>query len=130
MNLFNQPYAYHAGLADQGFLYNDDGDLTLVWSAFDPDYDRIVGGALPWTAITDEKKRAFEDWLPPAPHGGRWRFGNPARCGRCKREISAPMGRNIYYVVYDGSLIADGISETAWQSLSEMKKGGESGSRE
>jgi hypothetical protein len=103
---FNQPYAYHAGFADQGFLYNDDGDLTLVWSAFDSAHEEIVGPSNPWV-LSSEQKRRLEDWLPPAPRGGRWRFPNPARCAECKKEISAPMGSNIYYLVFDGSLVLD-----------------------
>ena len=40
-NLFDQPYYYHAGFADQGFLYNDAGTLTLVWSVSDPALQRL-----------------------------------------------------------------------------------------
>jgi hypothetical protein len=38
-----QPNAYHAGFANQGLLYDDAGDLTLVWGSFDAAYERIVG---------------------------------------------------------------------------------------
>jgi hypothetical protein len=47
-NVFNQPYAYHAGFADQGFLYDDAGHLTLVWSCFDPAYVELVGPQNAW----------------------------------------------------------------------------------
>ena len=32
-NVFNQPYAYHAGFGDQGFLYSESGTCTLVWNS-------------------------------------------------------------------------------------------------
>jgi len=122
LNVFNQPYAYHAGFADQGFLYNDDGNLTLVWNAFDPEFERIDGKMNPWVLSNKEKIKAFEEWLPKAPYGGRWRFNNPARCLTCKAEISPPMGRNVYYVLYDGSVVADGISRGEFNSLMDVKQ--------
>ena len=122
LNVFNQPYAYHAGFGDQGFLYNDDGNLTLTWSVFDSDFVRIAGNVNPWVLSNNEKVKAFEDWLPNAPRGGRWKFGNPARCLSCKAEISPPMGRNIYYVLYDGSVEADSISKGEFKSLKDVKE--------
>lgn len=116
LHFFNQPYAYHAGFGDQGFLYNDDGDLTLVWSAYDATYVSIVGSSNPWM-LTEGKKRMLEDWLPPAPRGGQWRFANPARCGRCKKEILAPMDSTVYYLVFDGSVVLD-----LPQSLADLKR--------
>jgi len=35
-NSFDQPYPFHAGFSNAGFLYNEAGNLTLVWSSFDP----------------------------------------------------------------------------------------------
>ena len=104
---FDQPYAYHAGHANQGFLYNEAGTLTLVWSSFDPVYESIVGAKHPW-ALGWWDRRRLERTLKPAPVGGRWRFRNPARCPRCGYVISQPIGRCIYYVVYPGSLVLDG----------------------
>ena len=105
-NGFDQPYPYHAGFGDQGFLYNDDGNLTLIWSAFDPAYTSVVGGWNPW-ALTLEQQARFEEALPLAPSGGSWRFSNPARCEKCKGPISDPMARTIYYLVYPGSVNAE-----------------------
>src|SRR5215469_2601785 len=31
-NVFDQPYAYHSGFGEQGFVYSDSGHFTLVWS--------------------------------------------------------------------------------------------------
>jgi len=104
--MFEQPYPYHAGFADQGFLYNDAGDLTLVWSSFDSEYEMIVGSKHPW-GLTAEEQTKLESSLLPAPKGGRWRFANPARCKQCREEISAPMMRNIYYLVFEGSVLTD-----------------------
>jgi hypothetical protein len=105
-NNFNQPYPYHAGFADQGFLYNDEGNRTLVWSCYDPAYIDIVGGNNPWTLTTDQQVR-FENALPLAPSGGNWRFMNPARCTKCANAISDPITRTIYYLVYPDSIITD-----------------------
>src|SRR6185295_8528842 len=56
-NIFNQPYPYHAGFSDQGFLYNDAGHLTLSWSCYDPAFERIVGGKNPWTLTLAEQQK-------------------------------------------------------------------------
>lgn len=105
-NEFEQPYPYHAGFANQGFLYNDAGSLTLVWSSFDPAYEAIVGRKHPWTLSAEEQTR-FERALPPAPVGGKWRFINPGRCMKCASPISGPMAQTIYYLCYPGSVIRD-----------------------
>ena len=105
-NEFAQPYPYHAGFANQGFLYNDAGNSTLVWSSFDPAYEEIVGTIHPW-ALSEELRTQLEASLPAAPQGGRWRFTNPARCNKCQSEISPPMGDNIYYLEYPDSVILD-----------------------
>jgi hypothetical protein len=105
--MFEQPYPYHAGFSDQGFLYNDAGDLTLVWSSFDPEYEMIVGSRHSPLGLTAEEQTKLESLLLPAPRGGRWRFANPARCKQCSEEISAPMMRNIYYLVFEGSVLTD-----------------------
>ena len=111
VNVFNQPYQYHAGFGNQGFLYNDTGTLTLTWSSFDPAYEAIVGRRHPW-ALTTELQRKLEDRLAPAPIGGRWRFSNPPRCRFCGHAIGTPIGTNIYYLIYDGSIDADLESDT------------------
>ena len=103
---FAQPYAYHAGFADQGFLYDDAGTLTLVWSSFDPAFEAIVGRLHPWT-LTPPVQAALEARLKSAPTGGRRRFSNPARCLNCRQEISGPMTRTVYYILYAGSLVLD-----------------------
>jgi hypothetical protein len=105
-NDFEQPYQFHAGFANQGFLYNDQGNLTLVWSSFDDAYKAIMGRKHPWMLATEEQA-LFEDALHPAPSGGRWRFINPARCMKCASPISGPITETIYYLCYPGSIIAD-----------------------
>ena len=117
-NEFNQPYAYHAGFGNQGFLYNDVGNLTLVWSSFDPAYEKIVGQRHPW-ALTPELEAAIEQSLLPAPTGGSWRFVNPPRCVSCGEPIGEPMSQsNIYYLVYPGSLVLDeGPSQHAFTKV-------------
>jgi len=60
-NEFDQPYAYHAGFGDQGFLYNDAGDCTLVWNINDPAYEAVLtryAPEQPWE-LTPEAKRSY-----------------------------------------------------------------------
>ena len=104
---FAQPYPYHAGFGNQGFLYNDAGNLTLVWSIYDRDYADLVGMKQPWL-LTAEERALLESSLLAAPSGGRWRFVNPARCKQCGEEISAPMSAEaIYFLEFEGSVMTD-----------------------
>ena len=105
-NVFHQPYPYHAGFGNQGFLYNETGDCTLTWSWYDPDYVAIAGQKPPW-ALTDAEQQELENRLSPAPDGTRWRFGNSARCRRCGHPISGPITETVYYLRYDGSVDRD-----------------------
>jgi hypothetical protein len=105
-NDFEQPYPIHAGFSNQGFLYNDDGNLTLVWSSFDPAYKAIVGNRHPW-GLTTKQQTLFEDALRPAPAGGRWKFSNPACCLKCASPISGPITQTIYYYRYPRSIHTD-----------------------
>jgi hypothetical protein len=105
-NEFPQPYPYHAGFGNQGFLYNDAGNLTLVWSSFDPAYEAIIGRQHPWT-LTTEQEELLERVLRAAPYGGRWRFVNPARCLECAKPISGPISETISYLIYPGSVHTD-----------------------
>lgn len=101
-NVFNQPYPYHAGFSDQGFLYNEAGNRTLTWDSLtDPDYLGIVGPYQPWI-LTRAQQQKLESMLEPGP-GGRWLFANPARCKHCHGPISGPMLNESYYFVYDSS---------------------------
>jgi len=105
-NVFNQPYAYHAGFGDQGFLYSGSGKCTLVWSAYDPSFEALVGRLNPWV-LSREKQQILENALQLAPDGSRWLFKNPARCLTCGYPISGPMSETVYYLEYDGSIIVD-----------------------
>ena len=122
LNVFDQPYVYHAGFADTGFLYNDYGNQTLVWNVFDSEFVRFFGEMKPSVFQNKENVKAFEDWLPNAPFGGRWKFGNPARCLSCKSEIAPPMGRGVNYVIYVGSIVADSRSKGEFKSLKDVKE--------
>lgn len=105
-NLFEQPYPYHAGFTDQGFLYDDAGTLTLVWSMLDPVLNELFPDDPLWT-LNLLHRRGFEKLLVPAPSGGRWRFRNPARCTHCGKPISDPMLRSVHYLLYPGSILTD-----------------------
>ena len=106
-NAFAQPHAYHAGFANQGFLYSDAGTSTLVWSSFDPAYEAIVGQVHPWTLPPTTWAR-LEAALLPAPDGGPWRASNPPRCLSCGEPIGQPIETGeLYYLIYPGSVLTD-----------------------
>jgi hypothetical protein len=104
-NRFAQRHPYHAGFSNQGFLYNDEGNRTLVWESYDPAYEAIVGKNHPWM-LTDEQRALFESALLSAPSGGLWRFANSARCTKCTGVISGPITQTIHYLVCPASIIA------------------------
>lgn len=105
-NLFQQPHPYHAGYLNQGFLYSEAGDCTLIWNSFDRDYGALVGNKPPW-ALSPADQAALEERLLPAPDSTRWLFRNPARCRRCREPISGPITDTAYYLRYDGSADCD-----------------------
>ena len=120
-NPFNQPYPYHAGFGNQGFLYNEAGDLTLVWSSYDPAYHAIVGSLTqPW-ALDGVQRSELESKLLPSPQGGNWKFVNPARCLKCRLPISGPIMDTIYYLQYANSVDTDEPDGT--NSFAKVLKG-------
>ncbi len=102
-NVFEQPYPYHAGFGDQGFLYSDSGHFTFTWSWYDPVLRRFFPPHSSYDQDAESRHR-FEEALLPAPDGGRWRFENPARCIHCSAPISGSMLQTIYYLEYPGSI--------------------------
>ena len=114
---FDQPYAYHAGFGNQGFLYDDAGTCTLVWSAFDPAYVALVGECHPW-ALNSEQQELVETHLKRAPQGGAWRFSNPPRCPSCSEPIGEAITSSIHYFSYPGSVSLDqGPSEKSFADV-------------
>ena len=103
--VFGQPYRYHAEFGNEGFLYNDDGNMTFVWSTLDPVFEEVVGAEETW-GLTEAQLEVFERSLRPAPRGGRFRFSNPGRCSACHAPICEPMTRDSYYVLFPGSVLA------------------------
>jgi hypothetical protein len=97
---FGQSYAFHAGFGNCGFLYNDAGDESFIWSSFDPDYIALVGQCHPWM-LNEEQRARVEQALLPSPSGGSWRFSNPARCPQCAEPISGPIGQQIMGLAFD-----------------------------
>ena len=56
-NIFDQPYPYHAGFGDQGFLYNDEGNLTLIWGSYDKTYSKLFPRTHPWMLTSEQRKK-------------------------------------------------------------------------
>ncbi len=98
-NWFAQPYPYHAGYSQQGFLYNETGTCTLTWSTFDHEYAALTGGHQPW-ALSQAEQQSLEERLPLSPDGSRWSFRDPARCLHCRAPISGPVTDTVYYLRY------------------------------
>ena len=86
VNEFKQKHLYHAGFSNLGFLYNDDGNLTLTRDSYDPDYQHVVGEVHPWS-LSKEQQAKLESVLKPAPFGGNWSFKNVPRCSKCHEPI-------------------------------------------
>ena len=106
-NAFAQSNRYHAGFANQGYLYNGSGSCTLVWSSFDPVYEQLAGPAHPWTLDSKAWQRV-EEALGPSPDGTDWSALNPPRCGACSAAIGRSISEGeIYYLVYPGSVLLD-----------------------
>ena len=106
-NVFDQPYPYHAGFGNQGFLYNDAGNCTLVWGSYDPAYVALLGQRNPWSLDAGEWAR-LEAALLPAPDGTSWRASNPARCVKCGGVIRRSMANDeISFLVYPNSVDLD-----------------------
>jgi hypothetical protein len=102
---FDQPHRYHAGLGNEGFLYNEAGDMTVVWSTYDEAYIAIVGDKHPWVLDAAERD-AIEAVLQPSPKGDRWLFSNPPRCTTCGEPIGKPIDQDFHYLEYPGAIRA------------------------
>ncbi len=118
--LFDQPYPYHAGFGNQGFLYNETGNSTLVWSSFDSDYGAIVGEKHPWR-LTDDEQGRIEETLLPSPDGSPWGFEFPARCSACGSKIADAIGHSIYYYFFNGGIGLDVPSDRSMSLAAAMK---------
>jgi hypothetical protein len=70
--------SFHAGMMEVDYMYSDSGVHTLI---IEPDE---AAGPPDLAGMTDEARRRFEDDLPPAPDGTRYRYYNPLRCPHCR----------------------------------------------
>jgi hypothetical protein len=104
---------HHAGFSDVGFLYCDRDSTVLTFSAFDPEFERVVGcrDCVPWQLEVDQQERV-ENALIPCPSGGRFQFRNPLRCPNCGQPLAEPMRKDIYYYVLDARI--DGEKTNVW----------------
>ena len=87
-NSFEQPYPYHAGFGNQGFLYNDTGDRTLVWSSYDSAWTTLAGPVHPWGLDAQSWSRV-EAALAPLSDGTRWRLVTSLGVGPVTRQSAS-----------------------------------------
>lgn len=72
-----QVQSFHAGFSDASYMYSGSGLHTLILQGRTP-------GAPPALGAPDMKAvEAFEELLPLAPDGTKFRYGNPFRCPHC-----------------------------------------------
>ncbi len=115
---FDQPYPINAGFSNQGFLYNETGTLTLIWSSFDSVYESIFGKKHPWM-LSKADRNKLELKLLPSPKGDKWSFKNSLRCKYCLKPISDPITKTIYYYKYNSNI---GVKNNEEQLSNYIKK--------
>ena len=97
-SVLDQPYPYHSGFADQGFLYCDACPAVVTFSTWDPDFGAMRLGN-PWNLRPDERSRVEAALKPCRTCGkGRFRFGLNPRCPRCNESLPGWEG-SIYYLI-------------------------------
>jgi len=118
-----QDHFYHAGFCDDGFLYCDQDSTLLVFSAFDPTFEAIVGKKVPWT-LKENELNAVEQALINCPCGGKFRFSNPPLCPRCKKSIAEIFPSEIHYAVLT-RVLKSSSSASVWRldKVNRAKKG-------
>lgn len=108
----DQRYLYHAGRSNQGFLYCDRDSTVLVFSSYDPVYERLVGDVHPWMLDLDQRAEV-EKHLISCRCGGSFLFENPPRCPLCGGSLLSALPSPLHYVIA-GRLI-DGDREPIWK---------------
>jgi hypothetical protein len=108
-----QKHRYHAGFGDVGFLYCDRCPNLVVFSAFDPVYEDIVGSVNPWM-LNFFQKWKVERQLERCSCGGRFRFGAEPRCPLCNVEIPSILSDSIHYI--ETGKCFDGARDRIWKA--------------
>lgn len=107
-----QKYPYHAGFSDQGFLYCNLCPNILLFSSYDPEFEKLVGKTkIPWS-LSLEEKRKIESQLRPCPCGGRFRFDAYPRCPHCNKNVQSLLPDNIHFIEFGKVIDAD--KEDVW----------------
>lgn len=109
----DQPYQYHAGFGNQGFLYCDSCPNLVVFGSYDPEYVKIIQSKHPWTLNEAEKERV-ESRLRHCSCGGRFRFTAAPRCPLCNAPIPSILRDFIHYV--ETGRRFDSEKESIWTS--------------
>lgn len=109
-----QKYPYHAGFSNEGFLYCDKDSTVLTFNVYDPTFEKLAAGKLPWAPdFSDKEKRKVEKHLKPCPCGGRFSFENHGRCPSCAAPIAKPIGKSIHFFILSNRI--DGDTARIWK---------------
>lgn len=125
--VLKQPFPYHSGFSDQGYLYCDRCPNVVLFSIYDKFYTELCYEKAPW-GLSLEQEQLVEENLCPCPCGGSFKFSAKPRCPHCLKEIpeitplSGTEKRSIYYVII-GDLIngEDKKNVSIWKDTSSRK---------
>lgn len=109
----SQPYPYHAGFNNEGFLYCDSDPTVVTFSSFNPGYRTLVGDVHPWS-LDAAQRQIVEDHLLPCPCGGRFLFASEPTCPSCGASLRSALPGPGYYVIVGRRL--DGDRDPIWKS--------------
>lgn len=104
----DQPYPYHAGFSNVGFLYCECCPAMVTFHTYDKHYTGIVGDKHPWD-LNEVERRKIEESLKPCPNGGRFRFNAYPRCPVCNEPMPDLLQDRMHFIqtgeVFDSASI-------------------------
>ncbi len=122
--IIKQPFPYHSGFSDQGYLYCNRCPNILVFSIYDEFYTKLCNEKQPWGLMLEEQK-FVEDNLYPCPCGCSFKFSAKPRCPHCLKEIpeitplSGAETRSIYYVIVGDLINGEDKNVQIWKKSGE-----------
>ncbi len=109
--VLTQPYPYHAGFGDEGFLYCEDCPAVLTFSSFDPAYVDLVREVHPWMLDTAQQSKV-ENGLKRCRCGSKFLFRSKPRCPSCGAPLRGSLPEDVHYLILGERI--DGQRESVW----------------